>query len=212
MDEALPGSRNLCALLAFAAGFVVKPVGALLFGRISDQLGRKYPFLTTIVIMGASTFLVGLLPTSETIGVTAAVLLILLRCLQGLALGGESSGAAIFVAEYAPRGQRGYHTGFVQLSAAAGLVLSLVVIQLTEGILGAEAFEAWGWRLPFLGSSVLVVILLYTRLHLRETPVFLKLQAAAASRGRRSARPSVRSGARGSPSSPCSASSRARRW
>lgn len=128
--------------------------------------------------MGASTFLVGLLPTSETIGVTAAVLLILLRCLQGMAFGGESGGAAIFVAEYAPRGKHGYHTGFVQLSAGAGLVLSLVVIRLTEGVLGAEAFESWGWRLPFLGSSVLIVLLVYIRLHLRETPIFLKLQTS----------------------------------
>jgi MFS family permease len=170
-------ARNVCALLAFAVGFVVKPVGALLFGRISDQMGRKYPFMTTILIMGASTFLVGVLPTSQTIGIAAAILLILLRCMQGLALGGESGGAAIFVAEYAPRHRRGLYTSFVQLSAALGLVLSLVAIHVTSWLLGAEAFEAWGWRLPFLMSIVLVGFSLWIRLHLRETPVFLKMKA-----------------------------------
>lgn len=171
-------SRNICALLTFAAGFVVKPLGALLFGRISDRMGRKYPFLITILIMGFSTFLIGLLPGSETIGFAAAVLLIGLRCVQGLALGGESGGAAVFVAEYAPDGRRGYYTGFVQLSALAGLALSLVVIHLTESFLGAEAFAAWGWRLPFLLSAAMVIISARYRASLGESPVFQNAKAS----------------------------------
>lgn len=173
-------SRNLLAMLAFAAGFVVKPLGALLFGRISDQVGRKYPFLLTIMIMGVSTFLVGLLPGSQTLGMTAAVLLIILRCLQGLALGGESGGAAIFVAEYAPTGKRGFYTSFVQMSAVAGLVLSLVVIKAVEAGLGEEAFADWGWRIPFLVSAVLIVISVAYRVRLAESPVFRSAKEAGA--------------------------------
>lgn len=173
-------SRNLLALLAFAAGFVVKPLGALLFGRLSDQVGRKYPFLLTILIMGVSTFLVGLLPGSDTLGITAAILLIILRCIQGLALGGESGGAAVFVAEYAPNGRRALYTSFVQMSAVAGLVLSLLVIKAIESAVGEEAFANWGWRVPFLLSAVLIVISVSYRVRLAESPVFRRAKEAGA--------------------------------
>ena len=147
-------TRNIFALLAFAAGFLVRPFGALVFGRLGDLVGRKYTFLVTIVIMGVSTFLVGILPGSETIGIAAAIILIILRCLQGLALGGEYGGAATYVAEHAPNGRRGFYTSFIQITATAGLFLSLIVILSTRSILGEAAFAEWGWRVPFLLSIV----------------------------------------------------------
>jgi MFS family permease len=151
-------TRNIFALLAFAAGFLVRLFGALVFGRLGDLVGRKYTFLVTIVIMGVSTFLVGVLPTSDQIGITAAIILIVLRCLQGLALGAEYGGAATYVAEHAPNGRRGFYTSFIQITATAGLFLSLIVILSTRSILGEEQFLAWGWRVPFLLSVVLLGI------------------------------------------------------
>lgn len=145
-------TRNIFALLAFAAGFLVRPFGALVFGRLGDLVGRKYTFLVTIVIMGLSTFLVGILPGAASIGIAAPILLIALRMLQGLALGGEYGGAATYVAEHAPQGKRGYFTSWIQTTATLGLFLSLVVIITVQMMLGKEAFAAWGWRIPFLLS------------------------------------------------------------
>ncbi|MBC7905570.1 MAG: MHS family MFS transporter [Rhodospirillaceae bacterium] len=169
-------TRNIFALLAFAAGFLVRPFGALVFGRLGDLVGRKYTFLVTIVIMGASTFAVGLLPSSESIGITAAILLIVLRCLQGLALGGEYGGAATYVAEHAPHGRRGFYTSFIQITATAGLFLSLVVILSVRSILGEADFAAWGWRIPFLLSIFLLAISVYIRLQMQESPAFQKMK------------------------------------
>src|SRR5215469_15069287 len=148
------------ALLAFAAGFFVRPFGALVFGRLGDLVGRKYTFLITIVIMGLATALTGLLPTYASVGVTAPILLIALRLLQGLALGGEYGGAATYVAEHAPQGKRGLYTSWIQTTATLGLFLSLIVILLTRSFLG-EQFDTWGWRIPFLLSVVLLVISVY---------------------------------------------------
>ncbi|EHL96044.1 transporter, major facilitator family protein [Acetobacteraceae bacterium AT-5844] len=170
------GTRNIFALLAFAAGFLVRPFGALVFGRLGDLVGRKYTFLVTILIMGASTFLVGILPTSDQIGITAAVILIILRCLQGLALGGEYGGAATYVAEHAPNGRRGFYTSFIQITATGGLFLSLLVILFTRSILGEETFMAWGWRIPFLVSIVLLGISVWIRLQLQESPAFKRMK------------------------------------
>ena len=169
-------TRNIFALLAFAAGFLVRPFGALVFGRLGDLVGRKYTFLVTIVIMGASTFAVGLLPSSETIGITAAILLIVLRCLQGLALGGEYGGAATYVAEHAPHGRRGFYTSFIQITATAGLFLSLLVILGVRSYLGEPAFLAWGWRIPFLLSAILLGISVWIRLQMQESPAFQKMK------------------------------------
>ena len=165
------------ALLAFAAGFFVRPFGALLFGRIGDLIGRKYTFLITIVIMGTSTALVGLLPSYASIGVLAPVILITLRLLQGLALGGEYGGAATYVAEHAPMGKRGLYTSWIQTTATMGLFLSLLVILACRMTLG-DAFEVWGWRIPFLVSIVLLAISVYIRLQLQESPAFLEIKAA----------------------------------
>ena len=164
------------ALLAFAAGFAVRPFGALVFGRIGDMVGRKYTFLITIVIMGLSTFLVGLLPTYASIGVAAPIALIVLRLLQGLALGGEYGGAATYVAEHAPPGKRGLYTSFIQITATFGLFLSLIVILLCRKFLGAE-FDTWGWRIPFLISALLLGISVYIRLQLNESPLFQQMKA-----------------------------------
>jgi MFS family permease len=164
------------ALLAFAAGFAVRPFGALVFGRLGDLAGRKYTFLITIVIMGASTFAVGLLPSYEAIGVTAPVVLIVLRLLQGLALGGEYGGAAIYVAEHAPPGRRGAFTSWIQTTATLGLFLSLLVILATRAATG-EAFEDWGWRIPFLLSIVLLGVSVWIRLKLEESPTFQRIKA-----------------------------------
>jgi predicted MFS family arabinose efflux permease len=168
------------ALLAFAAGFAVRPFGALVFGRLGDLVGRKHTFLITIVIMGLSTALVGVLPSYAQIGVAAPVMLIALRLLQGLALGGEYGGAATYVAEHAPPGRRGLYTSWIQTTATLGLFLSLLVVLLTRTALGS-GFDAWGWRVPFLVSIVLLVISVYIRLQLAESPVFLEMKQAGTS-------------------------------
>jgi MFS family permease len=164
------------ALLAFAAGFAVRPFGAIVFGRLGDMIGRKHTFLITIVIMGVSTAIVGLLPGYATIGVAAPVILITLRLLQGLALGGEYGGAATYVAEHAPRNRRGFFTSWIQTTATLGLFLSLLVILACRTALGTEAFEAWGWRIPFLLSILLLIVSVYIRLQLSESPVFQKMK------------------------------------
>jgi MFS family permease len=171
------GAAFIFALLAFAAGFIVRPFGALLFGRLGDMIGRKYTFLVTILIMGLSTFIVGLLPTYATIGVAAPVILIALRMLQGLALGGEYGGAAVYVAEHAPHGKRGAYTSWIQTTATLGLFLSLLVILGVRTWLGEQAFGEWGWRIPFLVSIVLLGISVWIRLSLSESPAFQKMKA-----------------------------------
>jgi MFS family permease len=170
-------SQFIFALLAFAAGFAVRPFGAIVFGRIGDLIGRKYTFLITIIIMGMSTFLVGVLPGYGNIGMTAPVLLIALRMLQGLALGGEYGGAATYVAEHAPQGKRGLYTSFIQITATFGLFLSLLVILGTRLGLGDATFDDWGWRIPFLISSLLVAVSVYIRMQLQESPVFQQMKA-----------------------------------
>ncbi len=165
------------ALLAFAAGFAVRPFGAIFFGRLGDLVGRKHTFLVTIVLMGASTFLVGVLPTYASIGIAAPIILVLLRLAQGLALGGEYGGAATYVAEHAPAGKRGLYTGWIQTTATLGLFLSLLVILGCRVLLGNERFDAWGWRLPFLFSVVLLGISTWIRLSLDESPMFKKMKA-----------------------------------
>ncbi|MEO7934942.1 MAG: MFS transporter [Dokdonella sp.] len=171
-----PTSGFIFALLAFAAGFAVLPFGALLFGRLGDMIGRKYTFLVTIVIMGLSTFLVGVLPSYATIGVAAPIMLITLRLLQGLALGGEYGGAATYVAEHAPHGKRGLYTSFIQTTATLGLFLSLLIILGCRYYLGTEAFEAWGWRIPFLLSFVLLMVSVWIRMQLAESPLFQQMK------------------------------------
>jgi MFS family permease len=169
-------TRDIFALLAFAAGFLVRPFGAIVFGRVGDIVGRKYTFLVTILIMGLSTFIVGLLPNAATIGIAAPIILIALRLLQGLALGGEYGGAATYVAEHSPMGKRGYYTSFIQTTATLGLFLSLLVILFTRTALGEADFAAWGWRIPFLVSVVLLGISVWIRLRLNESPVFQKMK------------------------------------
>ncbi|MEH2472789.1 MFS family permease [Nitrobacteraceae bacterium AZCC 2161] len=169
-------TRDIFALLAFAAGFIVRPFGAIVFGRVGDIVGRKYTFLVTILIMGLSTFIVGLLPNAATIGIAAPIILISLRLLQGLALGGEYGGAATYVAEHSPPGKRGYYTSFIQTTATLGLFLSLIVILFTRTILGEPEFAAWGWRIPFLVSVVLLGVSVWIRLRLNESPVFKKMK------------------------------------
>jgi hypothetical protein len=171
-----PATRDIFALLAFAAGFLVRPFGAIVFGRIGDIVGRKYTFLITIMIMGLSTFIVGLLPNAATIGFAAPVILIALRLAQGLALGGEYGGAATYVAEHSPQGKRGYYTSFIQTTATLGLFLSLIVILFTRTALGEADFAAWGWRIPFLVSVLLLAISVWIRLRLNESPVFQKMK------------------------------------
>lgn len=170
------GSAFIFALLAFAAGFIVRPFGALVFGRLGDLIGRKYTFLVTILLMGASTFIVGLLPSYATIGVAAPVILIIMRMLQGLALGGEYGGAATYVAEHAPHGKRGAYTAWIQTTATLGLFLSLLVILFTREITGPQ-FEVWGWRVPFLLSILLLAISVYIRLSMNESPAFQKMKS-----------------------------------
>ena len=174
LDE---GSAFIFALLAFAAGFIVRPFGAIFFGRLGDMIGRKYTFLVTILIMGVSTFIVGILPNYASIGVAAPVILICLRLLQGLALGGEYGGAATYVAEHAPKGQRGAYTAWIQTTATLGLFLSLMVILGTRTIVGEEAFADWGWRVPFLVSVIMLIISVYIRLSMNESPAFVKMKA-----------------------------------
>ncbi|MGC8703677.1 MAG: MFS transporter [Thiomonas sp.] len=171
------GSAFIFALLAFAAGFIVRPFGALLFGRLGDMIGRKYTFLVTILIMGLSTFIVGVLPNYAAIGVAAPVILIALRLLQGLALGGEYGGAATYVAEHAPHGKRGAYTSWIQTTATLGLFLSLLVILGTRTALGEDTFNAWGWRVPFLVSILLLGVSVWIRLKLNESPAFVKMKA-----------------------------------
>ena len=171
-----PATRDIFALLAFAAGFLVRPFGAIVFGRIGDIVGRKYTFLVTILIMGLSTFIVGLLPNAATIGFAAPVILIALRLAQGLALGGEYGGAATYVAEHSPQGKRGYYTSFIQTTATLGLFLSLLVILFTRTALGEADFAAWGWRIPFLVSVFLLGISVWIRLRLNESPIFAKMK------------------------------------
>ncbi|WP_333843514.1 MFS transporter [Limnohabitans sp.] len=174
LDE---GSAFIFALLAFAAGFIVRPFGAIIFGRLGDMIGRKYTFLVTILIMGVSTFIVGILPNYASIGVAAPVILICLRLLQGLALGGEYGGAATYVAEHSPAGQRGAYTAWIQTTATLGLFLSLMVILGTRTAIGEEAFADWGWRVPFLVSVIMLVISVYIRLSMNESPAFVKMKA-----------------------------------
>ncbi|MBY5566580.1 MHS family MFS transporter [Rhizobium leguminosarum] len=170
-------TRNIFTLLAFAAGFLVRPFGALVFGRLGDLVGRKYTFLMTIMIMGLSTFLVGILPGAATIGIAAPIILIALRLLQGLALGGEYGGAATYVAEHAPNGRRGYFTSWIQTTATLGLFLSLIVIVFVQYLMGAAEFAAWGWRIPFLLSFVLLGISVWIRLKMNESPAFQRMKA-----------------------------------
>lgn len=170
-------TRNIFALLAFAAGFLVRPFGALVFGRIGDLVGRKYTFLVTILIMGLSTFLVGILPGSATWGIAAPIVLIVLRMLQGLALGGEYGGAATYVAEHAPDDRRGFYTSWIQTTATLGLFLSLLVILAIQASMSKEDFAAWGWRVPFLVSVVLLGISVWIRMTLSESPTFQRMKA-----------------------------------
>ena len=171
------GSAFIFALLAFAAGFIVRPFGAIFFGRLGDMIGRKYTFLVTILIMGLSTFIVGILPNYATIGVAAPVILIVLRLLQGLALGGEYGGAATYVAEHAPHGKRGAYTSWIQTTATLGLMLSLMVILGTRTAIGEAAFADWGWRVPFIVSILLLAVSVYIRLSMNESPAFAKMKA-----------------------------------
>jgi MFS family permease len=166
----------LATLATFATGFAVRPFGAMFFGRIGDMVGRKFTFLLTISIMGAATFIIGLLPSYTTIGIAAPLILVLLRILQGLALGGEYGGAAIYVAEHAPDDRRGYYTGYIQTTATLGLLLALGVVVVIRLILGETNFDEWGWRIPFLLSGILVALALYIRWSLRETPLFARLK------------------------------------
>jgi MFS family permease len=168
----------LSTLATFATGFLVRPFGALVFGRVGDIIGRKYAFLVTISLMGLSTFIIGLLPTYAQIGVLAPILLVLLRLLQGLALGGEYGGAAIYVAEHSPDDRRGFMTSWIQTTATVGFLLSLVVILIVRQSMPADEFSNWGWRIPFILSIVLVAMGLYIRWRLRETPLFSRLKAA----------------------------------
>jgi len=172
-----PNTAFIFALLAFAAGFIVRPFGAIVFGRLGDMIGRKYTFLVTIVIMGASTFIVGLLPNYNSIGIAAPIILIILRILQGLALGGEYGGAATYVAEHAPHDKRGAFTAWIQTTATMGLFMSLLVILGTRTAIGEEAFADWGWRIPFLLSVFLLGISVWIRMSMSESPAFLKMKA-----------------------------------
>ncbi|MFM2256756.1 MAG: hypothetical protein RIQ28_603 [Pseudomonadota bacterium] len=173
-----PTAAMLASLAVFGAGFGVRPLGAIIFGYLGDKIGRKYTFLVTISLMGVATAAIGLLPTFETAGLWAAGLLLLLRCLQGLALGGEYGGAAIYVAEHAPKGKRGQYTSWIQASVAGGFLLAVVVVLATRSIMSPEAFEAWGWRVPFLISVLLLAISLWIRLQLSESPVFKAMKEA----------------------------------
>ncbi|NHZ61489.1 MFS transporter [Massilia genomosp. 1] len=172
-----PTTTFIFALLAFAAGFIVRPFGALVFGRLGDMIGRKYTFLVTILLMGASTFIVGLLPSYASIGIAAPIILVSLRILQGLALGGEYGGAATYVAEHAPHGKRGFFTSWIQTTATMGLFLSLLVILGTRTALGEPEFAAWGWRIPFLVSVLLLAVSVWIRLSMNESPAFAKMKA-----------------------------------
>ena len=179
-----PGSATaafLKTLATFAVGFAVRPLGALFFGRIGDLVGRKFAFLTTLLVMGGSTAAIGLLPGYSTIGIAAPIILVILRMLQGLALGGEYGGAAVYVAEHVPDSRRGFYTSFIQTTASLGLFTSLIVILITSRLLGETRFAAWGWRIPFLLSVILVAVSFYIRMQLGESPLFAKLKAGGKS-------------------------------
>lgn len=177
-----PQGNNTLALLAylstFAVGFVVRPFGALFFGRIGDLVGRKYAFLVTLLIMGGATALIGFLPTYASIGLAAPIILLLIRILQGLALGGEYGGAAVYVAEHVPDEKRGFYTSFIQITATLGLFMSLAVILIVQNAMSREAFTSWGWRIPFVLSIFLVAISLYIRLRMKESPIFQHIKTA----------------------------------
>jgi MFS family permease len=177
-----PSGNNTLALIAylstFAVGFVVRPFGALFFGRIGDLVGRKYAFLVTLLIMGGATALIGFLPTYATIGIFAPIILLLIRILQGLALGGEYGGAAVYVAEHVPDEKRGFYTSFIQITATLGLFLSLLVVLFVQNSMSKEAFSSWGWRIPFVISIFLVGISLYIRLRMKESPIFRQIKSA----------------------------------
>jgi MFS family permease len=188
-----PPGNDTFALIAylstFAVGFVVRPFGALFFGRIGDLIGRKYAFLVTLMIMGGATALIGFLPTYETIGIAAPIILLVIRILQGLALGGEYGGAAVYVAEHVPDEKRGFYTSFIQITATLGLFVSLAVILLVQNMMSADDFRSWGWRVPFIISIFLVGISLYIRLRMKESPIFAQIKSA----GMTSAKPLVES-------------------
>jgi MFS family permease len=172
-----PTAAFLSTLATFAAGFIVRPFGAIVFGRLGDIVGRKYTFLVTLVLMGGSTFAIGLIPGYATIGILAPILVLILRLLQGLALGGEYGGAATYVAEHAPAAKRGFYTSFIQTTASLGLFVSIGVILAVREFIGVEAFSEWGWRIPFLLSALLVGISIFIRLKMKESPMFTKLKA-----------------------------------
>ncbi|MBV9133994.1 MAG: MFS transporter, partial [Chloroflexi bacterium] len=176
-----PTTSLLAGFATFGAGFAVRPFGAVVFGHIGDLVGRKYAFLITVAIMGLGTTVIGLLPGYAQIGVLAPTILVLLRLAQGLALGGEYGGAAIYVAEHAPDNRRGYFTSWIQTTATVGLVLALVIILICRVSMGTETFAAWGWRVPFLLSFFLVAVALYIRVRLQETPLFSRLKASGKS-------------------------------
>ncbi|MBB3861542.1 MFS family permease [Novosphingobium hassiacum] len=174
-----PTTSFIMALLIFAAGFIVRPFGALVFGRIGDMVGRRYTFIVTLLVMGTSTFLVGCLPTYETVGVAAPIMLVILRMFQGLALGGEYGGAATYVAEHAPEGKRGLYTSWIQITATAGLAMALLIVILVRSPVtgvGEDAFKDWGWRVPYLLSGLFLMVGLWLRLKLHESPVFQKMK------------------------------------
>src|ERR1700758_5549258 len=176
-----PGNATfayIAYLATFAVGFMVRPFGALFFGRIGDLVGRKYAFLVTLSIMGGATAVIGLLPSYKTAGWFAPITLLLIRVLQGLALGGEYGGAAVYVAEHVPDGKRGFYTSFIQITATLGLFVSLLVILGTQASLTTDQFKDWGWRIPFLISIVLVSISLYIRLKMKESPIFTQIKGA----------------------------------
>jgi MFS family permease len=175
--SANPAVALLSTLATFAAGFVVRPFGAIVFGRLGDLVGRKYTFMVTLVLMGGSTFAIGLVPGYDTIGIFAPIIVLVLRLLQGLALGGEYGGAATYVAEHAPAAQRGFYTSFIQTTATLGLFVSIAVILITRESLGLEEFGTWGWRIPFLVSSLLVAVSVFIRLRMSESPLFSKIKA-----------------------------------
>ncbi len=172
-----PTAAFLSTLATFAAGFIVRPFGALVFGRLGDLVGRKYTFMVTLVLMGGSTFAIGLVPGYQSIGIAAPILVLVLRLLQGLALGGEYGGAATYVAEHAPAARRGYYTSFIQTTATLGLFVSIGVILAVRHWVGVEEFAIWGWRIPFLVSAFLVAVSIYIRLRMQESPMFKKIKA-----------------------------------
>jgi MFS family permease len=184
-----PNVAFIASLFVFWTGFLVRPFGAIVFGHLGDLIGRKFTFMLTLLLMGASTFVVGLLPGYDTIGTLAPVLLVAMRVLQGLALGGEYGGAATYIAEHAPDGRRGFYTSWIQTTATMGIVLALLVILLCRLGFGDKTFGDWGWRVPFLISAVLVILSIYIRMKLAESPLYARLRQ----QGRASANPALES-------------------